>query len=485
MKRLFAGVAASVFLLGSLASWAYNFNSNSPKWPGAAVPFYIGISGTSSSGVRWADALADAAQEWNDKTAFTFHTIDEYRDPCAGTGVDNQPDYLNAADFHDSACGTRLSNSTIAVTMFFTEPNKLGSADIVEADIIFNSNLAFDVYDGPLRSNAYDLRRVALHELGHVLGLNHEDRNKAIMNANIGDLFELQPDDINGANTLYSGLSNCQNTAIGFGWTFGALEPGDCRVQQLMAGGSDASLVDVLMLDLPQPTEVTLDLQTDGKLAGVLFLATDKLRFIASDENSAGECHPHIQTNLPAGRYAVLVNTYDSTNSAPRCASAITGSWRLSLSYNSSGLLELPGKNSFQGGISEAKFFGGVTTNGGQSYSNRVRPNQPFDVLGRIEIDPRHQGQRGFLVVAVVLNGEILVKNRRGDFVAYQPEQELVPVAEERVLGTVENIDIVRQFRADSIGINNASVDFLIGYGVNSNPDELYFHQQPINLLVE
>ncbi len=484
MKRWFVwSVTVFMVTLASVAAWGFSFNTGSPKWPGASTRFYVGIPGTSRSGTPWAQALSEAAQEWNDKTAFEFQIINEYRDPCTGTGPGSRPDYLNGADFRSTACGNRLSDTTVAVTVFFVEPNILGSGDIVEADVIFNSNLAFDVYDGPLRQGEFDFRRVALHELGHVMGLNHDDNATAIMNSRVGSLFRLQQDDINGANTLYAGLSNCSSTMTGFGWTFGALEAGDCRVQQLMAGGTDTSFVDVLTLDLAQPTNISMDVLTDGRLDSVLFLATDRLAFIDNDENSAGSCRPRIQANLPAGRYAILVNTYTG---APPCGTATTGSWRLSLTYNSPQPLLLSGRQSFQGGVSEARFFGGVTTNGGLSYSNRVAPNQAFDVIGRIEVDPRHQGQPGFLVAAALTdNGEILVRNQQGQFVEYRPDQALIPVAERRVLGATENFEVLKQFRASSIGISSISVDFLIGYGVDSDPDELYFHQQPINLLVE
>lgn len=485
MKRLFLALTATLLvMLASMTAWSFSFNTGSPKWPGATTLLYTGIPGTSPSGISWSQALTEAALEWNSKTAFEFQTNNEFQDPCVGTQTGSRPDYLNGASFRGTYCrGERISDSTIAVTIFFTESNILGSGDIVEADVIFNSNLAFDVYDGPLRQGEFDFRRVALHELGHVMGLNHDDNATAIMNSRIGNLFRLQQDDINGANTLYAGLSNCSSTITGFGWTFGALEAGDCQVRQLMAGGSDTSFVDILTLELAEATDISLDVLTDGRLDSVLFLATDRLAFIDNDENSAGSCRPRIEASLPAGRYAILVNTYAD---APPCGTATTGSWRLSLTYNSPQPLLLAGQQSFQGGVADARFFGGVTTNGGQTYSNRVTPSQLFDVLGRIEVDPKHQGQPGFLVAAALTgNGEILVRNQQGEFVEYRPEQALIPIAERRVLGAVEHFDVLKQFRASSIGISSISVNFLIGYGVDSNPHELYFHQQPINLLVE
>jgi hypothetical protein len=53
------------------------------------------------------------------------------------------------------------------------------------------------------------MRRVALHELGHMLGLDHPDekgqRVTALMNSILGDMDALTEDDIAGAQSLYGG----------------------------------------------------------------------------------------------------------------------------------------------------------------------------------------------------------------------------------------------------------------------------------------
>lgn len=485
-------LAVPVLLLSMFgaAAHAFDISANANKWPGAQALIFTGVPGTSRSGTPWSVALQRAAGEWSDKTRFNFETSPLYRDPCAGTAPGSLPENLNGIDFRNNVCGNSFNASTLAVTVFFTEFNILGTADIVEADIIFNDNLNFDIYDGPQRpgsntSREYDFQRIALHELGHVLGLGHDDTQPAIMSSTIGNLFRLQTDDIAGADTLYAGIENCDYRPARFGWLFGSLQNGDCRVQQLLSGGSDDSFIDVYTLDLTQELFVTFDMITDGQLDSVLFVGNAQLGALRVDESSAGNCNPRLTTTLPAGRHTILVNTY-SNNIEPPCGVTNTGNYRLSVVLQSGDLLSLSGQQSFQGGTADARFFGGVTTNGGQNYTNRVSSIQPFDVRGRIEIDPQHQGQPGFLAVALITpQGEILVKNTNGELVAYQPEVQLVPVSERKVLGAVEELDILTQFRAAENGISEIDVDFYIGYGVDSNPGELYFNGQPINVLIE
>ncbi len=479
-------------VLALLSLSAYSFSVNGSKWPGGTTHLHVGIPRLSASGKAWSEALRRAALEWNDKTPFEFTLFSTYRDPCngyrasstssgfpAGTGDD-----VNGADFTSTVCGNEYGTSVLAVTLVYTESNQLGAFDITEADIVFNSNSRFDIYDGPFDgTRGTDFTRVALHELGHVIGMGHEPSASSIMRASIGNLYTLQPDDIAGATTLYQGYTRCPVARLDFGRVTGSLNAGDCTVQQLVGGGTDTSLTDVYQLDLAQSTRVTLNMNS-GSLDSVLVLMNSRSEVLEIDDDGGTGCNSQIVRTLPAGTYAVLANTLTSTTGDTACGKN-SGPYQLTARYDSSALIGAGRNTSLQGGSSAATFAGGVTTNGGTSFSNRVTPTQRFDVLGRITVDPAHRGRQGFLVMAAILeNDQVFVRNPLGEFVPLGSQASPVPVTTSKILGTTENVTILGQAVASQFGMTDTSVRFLIGYGLNSNPNELYFHDEPINLLV-
>jgi Matrixin len=130
----------------------------------------------------------------------------------------NENDTISETGFGTKAGGAALDSNTLAVTEFFYY---LGTNNFAFTFIIFNSSssasFTWNSYRGPLQ-NAVDMRRVALHELGHFIGLDHPDQAgqsvNAIMNSVISDTDNLTSDDIAGATTLYwSSLSRMTQPA--------------------------------------------------------------------------------------------------------------------------------------------------------------------------------------------------------------------------------------------------------------------------------
>lgn len=118
--------------------------------------------------------------------------------PVTPAGDDEE----NSAAFSSTVFGDTFGSGTLAVTVISRRGNVTE-----ESDTLFNTTYAWDSYDGPLRASAQDFHRVALHEFGHLLGLDHPDDAgqtvSAIMNSHISDIYRLQPDDISGVQSLY------------------------------------------------------------------------------------------------------------------------------------------------------------------------------------------------------------------------------------------------------------------------------------------
>ena len=140
---------------------------------------------------------------WNQQIAtaqFSWTESERTARPAANNGT--------TISFETEMYGEALGSRTLAVTIM-----RSSGARMVEADVAFNSRSNWNSFMGPLEDGpGEDIHRVALHELGHVLGLEHPNQAgqhvSAIMNSQVSDLDRLQQDDVAGARSLYGAASN-------------------------------------------------------------------------------------------------------------------------------------------------------------------------------------------------------------------------------------------------------------------------------------
>lgn len=154
------------------------------SWNMGAFPLNIKASSSFSAANR--ALLNDMAVEWED-LGVQGNAADDMDFFTASTGGTltsvADPGYSNINSYRDSTLGIYLlsnwpndfSSSALAVTQLWGIRSG-SSIAITHFDIFYNDDL-YDFYTNPADAgtvaNTYDMGTIALHELGHSLGLNH------------------------------------------------------------------------------------------------------------------------------------------------------------------------------------------------------------------------------------------------------------------------------------------------------------------------
>ncbi len=191
-------------LLGSVVVSAYVFLfSNAARWPSGSVvmDLELGSSGPLTDGcLDWGECAEHALSGWNAAVSDP-----QFRVVRNSTSPRLDHDGRNVVFFSDDVYGTAFGDRTLAITLVWSRGTTL-----TDADVVFNRAKTFNSYRGPQQGTVYDFTRVAAHEFGHVLGLDHPDdagqRVTALMNSTASSVETLQSDDVNGVRALY-GLS--------------------------------------------------------------------------------------------------------------------------------------------------------------------------------------------------------------------------------------------------------------------------------------
>ncbi|HEX4504332.1 MAG TPA: matrixin family metalloprotease [Alphaproteobacteria bacterium] len=185
-------IAATVLSLtaGPFTS-AQAYSLEGPTWAGKKATFDFLVAGEPSA--AFSTALNRSLVIWNEKSAFKWTPVRKQTNPCVQSGP-------GGAALRTTACGEAFGSGVLGITMFsYNQANHF-----IHAGTVFNSRANFTIYNGPLRASP-DFRRVAIHEMGHALGMGHENNTNipAIMQPFISDTDRPTADDLRGIRAMY------------------------------------------------------------------------------------------------------------------------------------------------------------------------------------------------------------------------------------------------------------------------------------------
>jgi len=204
--RHFFPAVAFTFIVSTSLGYVREFDNGVPlAWVKDRTVFMQLSLGTGTRILRdgftsFNDSAIDALKTWNPHLAHLQFSWVKNSPVTAVEGDDEM-----SVIFDSKVFGKNFDSGTLAVTVLGYR-----KGNFEETDTIFNKAISWDSYRGPLTPDGVvDFHRVAIHEFGHTLGLDHPDKAQppqnvvAIMNSHVSNLDTLAQDDINGVTAIY------------------------------------------------------------------------------------------------------------------------------------------------------------------------------------------------------------------------------------------------------------------------------------------
>ena len=149
-------------------------------------------------------------------------------------------------------------------------------------------------------------------------------------------------------------------------------------------------------------------------------------------------------------------------------------------------LPELVGALAVSGIPTTSLFYGGVTTDGGVSYTDNVDANALVTIEGLVKVESSHVSKLGNLYVVVQLGESYFFRSENGNFVGWDLDFNTLGAAKsETTLVPSEPLMILNNVPLGSAGLSGRTFYVYLAYDSIGAPGDLFYSGSPIVLSVK
>lgn len=144
-------------------------------------------------------------------------------------------------------------------------------------------------------------------------------------------------------------------------------------------------------------------------------------------------------------------------------------------------LPELGLPSTLNGTATSARFLGGASADGGNSYRNTFGFAEPLSVTAAIQVEQGHVGSNGNIYLVVAWAGQLFMRDIAGQFLAWNGNAStLLPTLANKNLELVEPLPIIADAAFGPAGVADTSLQFFLAYNLSGSAEQIYYSGSPL-----
>ena len=158
----------------------------------------------------------------------------------------------------------------------------------------------------------------------------------------------------------------------------------------------------------------------------------------------------------------------------------------LGTQFASAQLPELTPSATASGNTTTAVFYGGASSDDGQSYELSFPADEPIDVHAQVKVEAGHVNTVGNIYVVIVLGNQYFMRDHTGAYQLWDGTLGGLQAAYfNKTLEAVEDITIVESVPFGPAGVANATLSIFLAYDTVAAPGEFYYSGAPLSFTIE